>query len=156
MTQAQHELVFTRHIAAPRAAVWRCWTEPELLKQWFTPRPWTTPVVETDLRAGGASYFLFRGPNGEEFPNRGVYLEVVPQQRLVFTDAYVEAWVPSAEPFMTAIVTLADASGGTHYEARVRHWTEAAMKRHEDMGFHAGWGKAADQLEEVAKRVAAG
>ena len=155
MTDATHELSLTRLIAAPRAVVWRCWTEPELIKQWFTPRPWTTPVVEIDLRPGGASYMLFRGPNGEEFPNRGVYLEVVPEERLVFTDAYVEAWVPSAEPFMTAIVSFSDEDGGTRYEARVRHWTEEAMKRHEDMGFHEGWGKATDQLEELAKRLAA-
>lgn len=150
-----HELTLSRHIAAPRVAVWRCWTEPELIKQWFTPRPWTTPVVEIDLRPGGASYMLFRGPNGEEFPNRGIYLEVVPQQRLVFTDAYVEAWVPSAEPFMTAIATFADEDGGTRYEARVRHWSQEAMQRHADMGFHDGWGKAAEQLEDAAKRLAA-
>ena len=156
MTEAAHELTLSRLIQAPRIAVWRCWTEPELIKQWFTPRPWTTPVVETDLRAGGATYMLFRGPNGEEFPNRGVYLEVVPQQRLVFTDAYVEAWVPSAEPFMTAIISFADEAGGTRYEARVRHWSEEAMKRHESMGFHDGWGKAADQLAAAAQRLAAG
>lgn len=155
MTNATHELSITRLISAPRALVWRCWTEPELIKQWFTPRPWTSPVVEIDLRPGGANYMLFRGPNGEEFPNRGVYLEVVPQQRLVFTDAYVEAWVPSGEPFMTAIVSFSDEDGGTRYEARVRHWTEEAMKRHESMGFHEGWGKATDQLEEVAKGLAA-
>lgn len=154
MPESLHELSLSRHIAAPRAIVWRCWTEAELIKQWFTPRPWTTPVVEIDLRPGGASYMLFRGPDGEEFPNRGVYLEVVPQQRLVFTDAYVEAWVPSAEPFITAIVTLSDEDGGTRYEARVRHWSPEAMKRHESMGFHDGWGKAADQLEDVAKRLA--
>ena len=156
MTEAAHELTLSRLIQAPRIAVWRCWTEPELIKQWFTPRPWTTPVVETDLRAGGATYMLFRGPNGEEFPNRGVYLEVVPQQRLVFTDAYVEAWVPSAEPFMTAIISFADEAGGTRYEARVRHWSEEAMKRHQSMGFHDGWGKAADQLAAAAQRLAAG
>ena len=156
MTEAAHELTLSRLIQAPRIAVWRCWTEPELIKLWFTPRPWTTPVVETDLRAGGATYMLFRGPNGEEFPNRGVYLEVVPQQRLVFTDAYVEAWVPSAEPFMTAIISFADEAGGTRYEARVRHWSEEAMKRHQSMGFHDGWGKAADQLAAAAQRLTAG
>ena len=155
MAEPLHELTLSRLIAAPRAILWRCWTEPELIKQWFTPRPWTTPVVETDLRPGGASYMLFRGPSGEAFPNRGVYLDVVPERKLVFTDAYVEAWVPSAEPFMTAVITFADEAGGTRYEARVRHWSESAMKRHEEMGFHDGWGKAADQLEDVAKRLAA-
>lgn len=150
------DLTFSRHIPAPRAIVWRCWTEPELIKQWFTPRPWTTPVVETDLRPGGASYMLFRGPNGEEFPNRGVYLEVRAPERLVFTDAYVEAWVPSAQPFMTGIITFDEETGGTRYAARVRHWTEEARKSHEERGFHDGWGRAADQLAELARRLAAG
>ncbi|WP_421694434.1 SRPBCC family protein [Aestuariivirga sp.] len=153
MTDTTHELSINRLIAAPRDIVWRCWTEPGLIKQWFTPRPWTTPEVEMDLRPGGASRMLFRGPNGEEFLNRGIYLEVVPQEKLVFTDAYVDAWTPSAEPFMTAIVTFADEGQGTRYEARVRHWTEAARQSHEDRGFHEGWGKAADQLEALARTL---
>lgn len=153
MAEPAHELTLSRLIAAPRAIVWRCWTEPDLIKQWYTPRPWTTPVVEVDVRAGGTSYMLFRGPEGQEFPNRGVYLEVVPEERLVFTDAYVEAWVPSAEPFMTAIVRFSDEDGGTRYEAFVRHWSEEAMKRHETMGFHQGWGAAADQLTGVAREL---
>lgn len=156
MSDELHELTLTRLIPAPRSIVWRCWTEPELIKQWFTPRPWTTPVVETDVRTGGATSMIFRGPNGEEFPNRGVYLEVVPEERLVFTDAYVTAWVPSGKPYMTAIVEFADEAGGTRYSARVRHWSEADRKSHEDRGFHQGWGKAAEQLEELSRRLAAG
>ena len=150
MTDAIHELTLTRLIDAPREALWRCWTEPELLKQWFTPRPWTTPVVETDVRPGGSSYFLFRGPEGEEFPNRGVYLEVVPNEKLVFTDAYTKAWEPSAKPFITATITFTDEGGMTRYTARVRHWTAEDKANHEQMGFHEGWGKAADQLAAVA------
>ena len=150
MTNPLHELTLTRLIAAPRHAVWRCWTEPELLKQWFTPRPWTTPVVETDVGAGGSSYFLFRGPEGQEFPNRGVYLEVVPNERLVFTDAYTEAWVPSAKPFMTGVIMFSDEAGKTRYVASVRHWNAEDRAQHEAMGFHDGWGKATDQLEALA------
>ena len=146
---ANHELILTRFIRAPREKLFRAWTEPELLKQWFTPRPWTTPVVETDVRAGGSSYFLFRGPGGEEFPNRGVYLEVVRNERLVFTDAYTTAWEPSAKPFMTAIITFEDEADGTRYTARVRHWSEADREAHEKKGFHAGWGAATDQLEAL-------
>jgi uncharacterized protein YndB with AHSA1/START domain len=153
MTDASHDLTFERLIEAPRAVLWRCWTEPELIRQWFTPRPWTTPVVEVDVRPGGSSYMLFRGPEGEEFPNRGVYLEVVPGERLVFTDAYTEAWQPSAKPFMTAIVTFADEAGGTRYTARVRHWSEEDRAQHEAMGFHEGWGKAADQLAALARSL---
>ena len=150
MTTATHELSLTRLIAAPRHAIWRCWTEPELIKQWFTPRPWTTPVVEMDLRPGGASYMLFRGPEGQEFPNRGVYLELVPDTRLVFTDAYIRAWEPSAKAFMTGIIELSDEAGKTRYNATVRHWTAEDQAQHEAMGFHDGWGKATDQLEALA------
>ena len=82
-----NDLVLTRLIDAPRAKLYRAWTDPELLKQWFAPLPYTTPVVETDVRPGGATYIVMRGPDGAEFPNRGVYLEVVENQRLVFTDA---------------------------------------------------------------------
>ncbi len=148
-----HELVLTRLLAAPRAKVFRAWTEPELMKQWFTPRPWTTPVVETDVRPGGSNYILMRGPNGEEFPNRGVYLEVVKDERLVFTDAYTRAWEPSAKPFMTVVLTFEDEGGKTRYTARARHWTAEDKAQHEAMGFHVGWGKATDQLEALVAKL---
>jgi uncharacterized protein YndB with AHSA1/START domain len=153
MTEPIHELKLTRLIDAPRAALYRCWTEPDLIKQWFTPRPWTTPVVETDVRTGGKSHMIFRGPEGQEFPNNGVYLEVIPNEKLVFTDAYTEAWVPSAKPFMTATITFADEAGKTRYTAIARHWTAEDKAEHEAMGFHDGWGKATDQLETVARSL---
>ena len=148
-----HELSITRLIAAPRQKVWRCWTEPALLKQWFTPRPWTTPIVQVDLRPGGSNYILMRGPDGSEHPNHGVYLEVVPNERLVFTDAYTKAWEPSSKPFMTAVLTFADEAGKTRYTARVLHWTADDLQAHEKMGFRDGWGKATDQLEALAKTI---
>ncbi len=153
MTTPVHELKLTRLIDVPRHAIWRCWTEPELIKQWFTPRPWTTPVVEVDVRPGGASHMIFRGPEGEEFPNDGVYLEVVPDQRLVFTDAFRAGWVPSAKPFMTGIIALDDEGGKTRYTAMARHWTAEDKANHEQMGFHEGWGKATDQLEALARTL---
>lgn len=147
---ADRDLVLTRLIAASPAALYRCWTEPELMKQWFTPAPWTTVHAETDVRPGGASLVVMRGPDGTEFPNRGVYLEVVPNARLVFTDAYVSAWEPSPKPFMTVILSFEPEGGGTRYTARARHWTAADREAHEGMGFFEGWGKAADQLAALA------
>ena len=149
----ERDLVLSRVVPVPRALVWRAWTEPELMKRWFAPRPWTTPEVEVDVRPGGASRFVMRSPEGEEFPNRGVYLEVVPETRLVFTDAYVSAWEPSEKPFMTVELTLADEDGGTRYTARARHWTVEDRKEHEKMGFHEGWGRCADQLAAVAAKL---
>src|SRR4249920_4168291 len=109
---ADRELVLTRLINAPREKVYRAWTDPELLKQWFAPLPYTTPVAELDVRPGGANLIVMRGPEGKDMPNRGVYLEVVENERLVFTDAYTKAWEPSAKPFFTGILTFEDAGDG--------------------------------------------
>lgn len=147
------ELVLACRIAAPRSAVWRCYTEPELMVRWFTPAPWSTDSVEIDLRPGGAMTIVMRSPEGETFPNRGVYLAVEPGVRLVSTDAFVSAWVPSGAPFMVADLRFSDDGDGTLYEVRVGHWTDADVARHEEMGFHAGWLKATEQLEELARSL---
>jgi uncharacterized protein YndB with AHSA1/START domain len=145
----ERELVISRYIAAPPARVYQGWTDPELMKRWFTPPPFQTVHVETDVRPGGSTLIVMRGPDGTEFPNRGIYLEVVPGRRLVFTDAYTAAWEPSGKPFMTGILTFDPEGAGTRYTAVVRHWSEEDKQKHEQMGFHAGWGKATDQLEAL-------
>jgi len=152
-SNAERELVLTRLIDAPREKVFKAWTEPELLMQWFAPLPFTTPSAKVDLRPGGASLIVMRDPEGNEFPNPGVFLEVVPNKRLVSTDAYTEAWVPSEKPFMTLILTFDDVGGKTRYTARARHWTVADRETHEQMGFHEGWGKATDQLEALVAKL---
>lgn len=150
-TAESRELVLVRTIDASPDKLFRAWTEPALLKEWFTPRPWTVSRAEIDVRPGGTSLIVMRSPEGQEFPNRGVYLEVVKHQRIVFTDAYTQAWEPSAKPFMTAIINFKDLGGGkTQYAARVLHWSAADRKTHEDMGFHQGWALATDQLAALA------
>jgi uncharacterized protein YndB with AHSA1/START domain len=149
----EHDLVLTRIIDAPRHKVFRAWSEPELLKQWWAPQPWTTPHAELDLRTGGVGRITMRSPEGADFPYSGVYLEVVPNERIVLTDAYRDAWVPSEKPFMTVIVTFEDVNGKTRYTARVRHWTAADRDAHEKMGFHEGWGQCIQQLAEVASKL---
>src|SRR5450755_260347 len=91
---SDRDLVLTRIIDAPREKVFKAWTDPELLKQWFAPLPYTTPVAELDVRPGGANLIVMRGPDGVDMPNRGVYLEIVENERIVFTDAYAKAWEP--------------------------------------------------------------
>jgi uncharacterized protein YndB with AHSA1/START domain len=148
-TASDRDLVFSRIINAPREKVFKAWTDPELLKQWFAPLPYTTPIAELDVRPAGANLIVMRDPQGNDFPNRGVYLEVIENERLVFTDAYTKAWEPSEKPFMTVILTFEDEGGKTRYTALVRHWTVADRETHEKMGFHQGWGQCADQLETL-------
>jgi uncharacterized protein YndB with AHSA1/START domain len=97
---------------------------------------------------------VMESPEGVRHPNPGQYLVVEPNQRLLFTDAFVGDWVPSEKPFMVGGIELADApGGGTRYVAFARHWSDDDRKAHEDMGFHPGWNAAADQLEELAKTL---
>jgi len=149
----ERDLILTRLIDAPREKVYRAWTDASLLRQWFAPAPWTTPHAELDVRPGGANTITMRSPDGNDMPCSGVYLEVVPNRRLVFTDAYTSAWQPSQKPFMTVIVTFENEAGKTRYTARVRHWTVADRETHEKMGFHQGWGQCADQLAAVVEKL---
>ena len=148
-----NDLVLTRLLDAPADKLYRCWTEPALLVQWFVPEPWSVARVDVDVRPGGRSLVVMRSPEGQEVPNDGVYLEVVPNRRLVFTDAYRAGWIPSDKPFMTAIVSFEPLGDQTRYTATVRHWNEQDRKTHEDMGFHTGWGICADQLEALARTL---
>ena len=145
------DLILTRIIDAPREKVFNAWTEPTLLKQWFAPLPWTTVKAETDVRAGGTSLIVMQGPDGIEFPSYGVYLDVVRNERLVFTDAFTKAWELSEKPFMVVELTFEEQGENTKYTARVRHWTIADREAHEKMGFHQGWVTCAEQLAALVE-----
>lgn len=140
------DLVLTREVDVPPHLVWRAWTEPELLKQWFTPVPWRTTECEIDLRPGGIFRTVMRGPAGEVNDSTGCFLEVVPNQRLVFTDALGPGFRPMPKPFMTAVISLEAIPGGTRYIARAMHKDDADREAHAAMGFDQGWGTALDQL----------
>ena len=151
---SDRELVITRVIDVPADKLFQCWTTPELLPQWFCPPPWRVSHAQMDVRTGGNSVITMKGPNGEEVVNPGVYLEVVENRRIVFTDAFTSAWVPSEKPFMVGIVEFEDLGDGTtRYTATARHWTVEDRQTHEQMGFEAGWGIAADQMTAVAKTL---
>ena len=152
--EAGNDLVISRLLRAPRATVWRAWTEPALLKQWWCPQPWTTEVRAFDLRPGGAFHTFMSGPDGGTSDNPGSFLEVVPQERLVFTSMLVGGWRPGT-PWMgfTAIITFADEGGGTRYTATVMHPDEATRNRHEELGFFDGWNTCISQLEAFAQQL---
>ncbi|WP_205749065.1 SRPBCC domain-containing protein [Frigidibacter oleivorans] len=88
------ELVLSRLLDAPRNAVYRCWTEAELLKQWFAPKPWNVSEAEVELRAGGKHNITMQSPEGDAMPAQGICLEAVPGEKLVVTDAFRAGWEP--------------------------------------------------------------
>jgi uncharacterized protein YndB with AHSA1/START domain len=152
------DLVLEREVDVPPELVWRAWTTPELLTQWFTPKPFETPACEIDLRPGGLFRTVMRSPEGEEFDNTGCYLEVVPNEKLSWTSTLGPDYRPMGAQAddlpMTAIIELQpNGSGGTRYRAIALHAEEGHRKRHEDMGFEEGWGAALDQLVECVKAL---
>jgi uncharacterized protein YndB with AHSA1/START domain len=148
------DLKLERVIDVPVELVWKAWTEPEHLKVWFCPKPWGVSDCEIDLRPGGIFRTTMLSPEGQEFPNLGCYLDVVPMERLVFTDALLPGYRPAEKSFMTGVVTMKPEGTGTRYIAMALHNNLEAKKQHEDMGFHDGWATALDQLVAHVKTLA--
>lgn len=155
------DLFFERIVDISPPLMWDAWTREEHILNWFTPAPWKTVECEIDLRPGGMFRTVMQSPEGENFPGAGCYLEIVPNEKLVWTNAlgpgYRPAGQQSALPcnsfFFTAIISLKPHSTGTHYSALVIHRDEEGRNKHNDMGFHEGWGKALDQLVEYIKNL---
>jgi len=159
---SRHDLVLERFVDVPKELVWAAWTKPEHLKKWFTPAPWTTVDAEIDLRPGGIFRTTMRSPEGQEHGSAGCYLEVIPNERLVWTSALGPGYRPiiklgssdsCEELYFTAIITLETQGKGTKYTAIAIHGDEGTAKRHKEMGFYEGWGAALDQLVALVKTM---
>ena len=145
------DLVLERDIDVPVELVWKAWTTPKHLMHWFVPKPWTISACDIDLRLGGVFRTVMRSPEGEEHDNSGCYLDIVPNERLIFTDTLLPGFRPSSQPFFTGALLLAPTATGTRYTAIAIHGDEATRDNHEKMGFHDGWGTAANQMVEYIK-----
>jgi uncharacterized protein YndB with AHSA1/START domain len=149
------DLLLEREVDVAPEAVWAAWTRPEQVVKWFTPAPWQTVDCEIDLRPGGVFRTVMRSPEGEDFPNVGCYLEVVPVERLVWTTALAPGYRPLAEPagglLLTAVISLEPTATGTLYRALAIHPDADTRERHDAMGFQEGWGAALSQLVDMVK-----
>lgn len=145
------DLELVRDVPVSRKAVFAAWTDPRSLEQWFAPRPYSIALCEVDLRPGGGFRTVMNDPDGQQMmDSTGCYLEVVPDERLVWTTALTTGYRPQADemPF-TAILELADdGAGGCRYRAVAVHQDPAGAQQHEKMGFHDGWGTVVDQMVE--------
>jgi uncharacterized protein YndB with AHSA1/START domain len=146
------DLTLTRLIRAPRERVWAAWSDPARFAQWWIPAPALCRVAAMELRPGGALVTEI-SENGAAFGPHldACFLAVEPGARLVFTNALTGGWRPAENPFMTAIITLADHADGTTYHAHVMHKSNADRNTHDELGFHDGWGTVAGQLAALVE-----
>jgi uncharacterized protein YndB with AHSA1/START domain len=157
------DLVLERIVDVPPDLVWAAWTTPEHLKPWFTPAPWKTVECEIDLRPGGMFRTVMRSPDGQDTPHVGCYLEVIKNERLVWTNALAPGYrpiKPSAVEandcgalLFTAVISIEPHKNGTKYTALAMHGDESSRTKHAEMGFHEGWGIALDQLVTYVKQL---
>jgi uncharacterized protein YndB with AHSA1/START domain len=156
------DLSFDRIVDVLPDKIWAAWTTPDLIKQWFCPLPWRTVSCEIDLKPGGQFNTVMRSPEGQDFPNSGCFLEIAPNQRLVWTNAFLPGFRPAkllegedtcGSFAFTGIISLNPHPQGTLYQAVVLHADKVGRDQHAALGFEEGWGKALDQMIAMIKAM---
>ncbi len=162
---AEREFVISRVLDATRDRVYRAWTDPSVLSQWWGPRGYTNPVCETDLRPGGVWRITMRSPEGVEYPIKGVYREVVEGRRLVLVEDWKDHPVEFLETIRKAVggnpttealntVTFDEHGSKTKLTIRTHFETPAVRDAMVKMGMNDGWSQSLDRLEEQLVRMA--
>lgn len=153
-TTEPQEFVTTRVFDAPRELVWRAWTDPKHLAQWWGPHRFTNPVCEVDVRPGGAIRIHMRGPDGTVYPMTGVYREVVEPERLVFASAALD---PEGNPLFEVLNTLVFTEQGrkTTLRLQARVIKSTAFAAQHLKGMDAGWTQSLERLAAQLTKMSA-
>jgi uncharacterized protein YndB with AHSA1/START domain len=153
------EIIITRVFDAPLELVWKAWTDPQHVAQWWGPRGFTTTVTELDLRPGGRWRYCMRGPEGTEHPVKGVFEEVVPKARIVTSNKFDDDFKhPTVTDLPSGLVTMylfEDLGHQTRLTLRLLHPSVDDRRKHESMGVVAGWNSSLDCLAEHLVKLAA-
>lgn len=143
------DIVLERSIDAPTHLVWEALTKPEHLKEWYMPKPWgSVSHCQLDLRPGGIFSIDIALPDGQEVPNLGCILDVVPMQRLVWTSMLFPGYRPAVfdDIPITAIITMESVETGTRYIFTALHRDEADLEKNKSSGWLQGTEIAMDQF----------
>jgi uncharacterized protein YndB with AHSA1/START domain len=147
----EREIVITRVIDAPASLLFQAFSKPEHLLRWFGPEPYPLAFAEVDFRVGGRFRFAMREPNGSVMtPFGGEYLEIVPDRRIVYTDAFEQTGAPR----MTVTVTFDEEGGRTTLTLTTRFETAEHARQHLDLGIVEGLTLALQQLADLARQLA--
>lgn len=153
------DLLIIRVFEAPRGRVWKAWTDPESMMGWWGPKGFTCPVCRIDLRVGGAYLNCMRSPEGQDYWSTGVFREIVPTERLVYTDSFADEKgdvVPATHYGMSAdfplemLVTVTFEEQGGKTRLALRHAGLPPGKDLDDC--RAGWNESFDKLADVLAR----
>ncbi len=150
---AEREITITRVFDAPRVLVFKAWTDAKGLAQWWGPKGFTNPVCELDVRVGGAIRIHMRSPDGSIYPMRGEFREIVPPERLVFTNIAVEA---ADQPIIEGLttVTFIERGGKTTMTLHTRGRAVVDYAVGHLQGMEMGWTGSIDKLEALLRRGA--
>ena len=147
-TYGEGSVAITRVFAAPRALVWQAWTDPKMLGQWFGPRGFTASVPQWELRAGGALRIVMHGPDGNDYPMKGVFTEVKAPERLVFSNIAIDNDGNHLLEGET-VVTLSEESGKTMMTLKSHAVGLVPISVQMLAGMEAGWTQSIDKLGEL-------
>jgi uncharacterized protein YndB with AHSA1/START domain len=155
--QSEREIIITRLFKAPRELVYKAWTDPKHVAQWWGPKGFTTRVDELDLRPGGQWRYVMIGPDGTEYPAKGVFREVVPLERIVTSDEFDEGFekVINVDLPQGMVVTalFEDLSGETKLTLQIMHASAEDRRKHEEMGVIDGWNSSFECFDEYLAKV---
>jgi uncharacterized protein YndB with AHSA1/START domain len=153
-TYGQASVTLTRIFDAPRTLVWKAWTDPKMMAQWFGPRGFTSTVGELDVRVGGSLRIVMHGPDGNEYPVKGEFREVVPPERLVFTNIAIDKDGKHLLEGET-IVVFRESEGKTTLTLQTHAIGLVPIAPQMLAGMEAGWNQSIDKLAELFLRSAA-
>ncbi|HLK08914.1 MAG TPA: SRPBCC domain-containing protein [Candidatus Angelobacter sp.] len=147
----QAELVITRVFDAPPDVVFKAWTDPRQMAQWWGPKNFTNPVCELDVRPGGAWRIVMRAPDGTEYISAGVYSEVVKPERLVFTNNAYDHEGKSLLEGVTS-VTFQAQGAKTKLTLETRVVGKVSYAAQMLAGMEAGWNQSLDRLADLVAK----
>ena len=146
---ADDQILITRAFDAPKHLVYRAWTEPELVRRWWTAKRGAMTVCDMDVRVGGTWRWVMKTDQGLEVGFHGEYVEIVPDAKLVSTEIYD----PFPDGGAVNTLTLTEREGRTYLEIRVQHQNRENRDMHINSGMEGGLQDALDLMEELVRSL---
>lgn len=148
---ANRKIRVTREFDAPVEKVWNAWTEPNLLDQWWAPKPWKANTLSMDFRSGGTWLYYMEGPEGERHYSKVDYVQIEKNKWFTGTDAFTDEQGNTITdmPGSGWVVNFAPADAGTKIDVELSFATLEDMDKLLEMGFKEGFAAAHGNLDEL-------